>query len=86
MTVGELKKQIESLPDDMIVICQKDAEGNGYSPCAGADHECIYVAENTWSGNIFSTGTSAKENNMDFDEWESLKMDGQRALVFFPIN
>ena len=33
ITVGELKKKLEKLPDDAIVCCQSDSEGNSTSTC-----------------------------------------------------
>lgn len=40
MNVRELKDALDNLPDDMIVVLAKDAEGNGFSPLwsASTDH------------------------------------------------
>ncbi|MFT7273462.1 MAG: hypothetical protein ACI9V1_003000, partial [Spirosomataceae bacterium] len=35
MTVKELKELLQTLPDNMEVILQSDAEGNSYSPLSG---------------------------------------------------
>lgn len=53
MKVKELIEQLQKLPEDAIVILQKDAEGNGYSPVDDAE-EAIYVAEKTWCGEVYS--------------------------------
>ena len=55
MTVQELIKELQELPGDLEVICQKDSEGNGYSPLAGVDADVIYEADSTWSGEVIST-------------------------------
>lgn len=52
MTVKELIKELENCDQDSIVILQKDAEGNGYSPLAGSDNACNYQADSTWSGDV----------------------------------
>ena len=36
------------------VVLQKDSEGNGYSPLAGADPEAVYIPDSTWSGDVYS--------------------------------
>jgi len=54
MTIAELKEAIKDLPDDMPVILEKDAEGNGYSPLASLnigwyEAVCSYAGEVRWS-------------------------------------
>lgn len=44
MNVKELREVLADYPDDMEVIVQADAEGNGYSPLAGTE-EAWYDAE-----------------------------------------
>lgn len=85
MKVAELKKALESLPDDMEVIMQKDSEGNGFSPLSGADPDGIYVAESTWSGDVYDADWTASECCMDEDEWAELQAL-PRALILFPVN
>ena len=75
MTVKELKELIESLPDEMLVVLQKDSEGNGYSPLAGDDN-CMYIPENTWSGYVY------EEDELEEDDIE----DAIFSLVLYPIN
>ena len=90
MNVKELKEAIADLPDDMEVILQKDAEGNGYSPLQGDDTDCIYVAETTWYGEVYSIQGSDKEsaehNGMELEDWKALKDEHPQALVLFPVN
>ena len=86
MNVKELKEALEELPDDMEVILQKDAEGNGYSPLADADPDCIYFPETTWYGEVRSLRHSAEDHCLEEDEWEDMKRDNPRALVLAPVN
>lgn len=53
MTVAELIEELKALDPAALVVLQKDAEGNGYSPLAGAD-PAVYEAESTWSGQAYS--------------------------------
>jgi hypothetical protein len=85
MTVKELKEAIANLPDDMEVILQKDAEGNGYSPMEGADPDAIYFEETTWSGEVFSTKWTAEEACMTSEEWAYAKKR-PRVLILHPVN
>ena len=85
MTVKELKEEIKNLPDDMEVVLQKDAEGNGYSPLSGADPDAVYIPETTWSGDVYSMGWSADDACMEEEEWAELKTM-PRALVLHPVN
>lgn len=55
MTLKEFRELTKDLPEEMEMIIQKDSEGNGYSPLSGIDDEAIYVAENTYSGEVYST-------------------------------
>lgn len=85
MTVKELKEAMENLPDDMEVILQKDSEGNGYSPLAGADPNAIYMPYNTWSGDVYSVEWTAEDACMSGEEWEEVKSK-PRTLILHPIN
>lgn len=85
MNIKELKEAISELPDDMQVILQKDAEGNGYSPLEGADSDAVYIPECTWSGDVYSTVWTAEDACMDEDEWQQIKAK-PRALILYPVN
>ncbi len=74
MTVKELIESLKTLPMDAPVILQKDAEGNGYSPCAGTD-TAIYVASNTWSGNAYHVEDAKEEG-----------VEGVEAVIIYPVN
>lgn len=59
MTVRELIHHLRTCANpDAIVILQKDAEGNGYSPLrdfASNDPAIVdrYFADSTWSGEVY---------------------------------
>lgn len=85
MKVCELKEAIKNLPDNMEVILQKDSEGNGYSPLAGADPSCIYVPETTYNGYVYSEKWTAEDCDLEEEKWSDI-LNKQRALVLFPVN
>lgn len=87
MTVAELIEALKDMPPAAEVILQKDAEGNGYSPLAGADANVIYKPETTWSGEVVSTEWSAHDACYDSEEeWERFKASNPRCCVLHPIN
>jgi len=86
MKVSELISELQKLDQDKIVILQKDGEGNGYSPLSGSDEDCVYQADSTWSGVVYSTDWTADEALIDEDEWESFKKNMPGCVVLFPIN
>jgi hypothetical protein len=86
MNIKKLKELIKNLPDEMEVILQKDAEGNGYSPWSGG-YVGIYEAETTWYGNVFLETDTFEDVGFDTDEeWEDFKSKMRRSLVLRPIN
>lgn len=85
MKVKELIEALMVLDPDMEVILQKDAEGNGYSPLAGADPDGIYIPETAWYGYVYDSNWTAEEADMDEDEWEEM-LERPRALILHPIN
>lgn len=85
MTVKELKEAISRLPNEMQVIVQKDAEGNGYSPLAGVDADAVYVPNSTYSGDVYSTNWTAADAAMSQSDWDKTKMM-DRALILYPTN
>lgn len=85
MKVGELIKVLQNLDPEMECVMQKDSEGNGFSPLAGADPDGIYIAESTWSGEVYDSNWSADDADMDDDEWEEI-LSRPRCVVLFPVN
>jgi len=86
MTVKELIAELQLMPQDSIVILQKDAEGNGYSPLSCVDPDAVYEADSTWSGDVYSTNWSAEDACMERDEWQEFKSSTPPCVVLAPIN
>ena len=76
MTVGELLAALQGVDLSLTVILQEDAEGNGFSPLAGAEPG-YYVAESTWSGTVYG--------REDIDNGDAPD-NGQTVIVLWPIN
>lgn len=72
MTAGQLIDILKKCDPNVIVILQKDAEGNGYSPLAGTDSDVTYGATSTYSGDVYSLDES--------DE------DVVPCVVLYPVN
>lgn len=85
MTVKELIKLLKKLPPNSEVICQKDSEGNGYSPLAGADGDCVYQKDTSYSGTVFSARWTAEEADMEEEDWQEM-LEQQRCVVLYPTN
>lgn len=85
MTIKELKEAIDHLPDDMEVILQEDAEGNGFSPLIGGDPDAVYISDTTYSGAVFSMDWSADDACMSEEEWAEIKAK-PRAFILHPVN
>lgn len=85
MNIKELKKIIDNLPDDMEVILQKDSEGNGYSPLSGGDTEAVYIPEEGWYGEVYSTKWTAEDADMEDEDWDGI-LAQPRVLVLYPMN
>jgi hypothetical protein len=64
MNVRELIAELQNIDPDIIVVLQKDAEGNGYSPLSGIT-EAWYFAESTWAGEVYSSPPTAEEDQAD---------------------
>lgn len=52
MTVGELRKRLDEMPDHVLVVMSKDAEGNGHSPLANV-WDGFYEADTTYFGCVY---------------------------------
>lgn len=86
MKVKELKNILNEFNDEDIVILQKDSEGNGYSPLSGYD-EMTYVAENTWSGDVYIKELTSEHKEFGYTEEDLYDGDdGVNAIILFPVN
>jgi hypothetical protein len=87
MKVKELKKLLEIVDDERIIILQKDAEGNGYSPLIEIDAEVNYRADSTWSGDIGFEKLTADLRKQGYSDGDIVSGDGaEPAVVFVPVN
>jgi hypothetical protein len=62
MKVRELIEQLQKAPQEVDVILQRDAEGNGYSPAVGAA-ECWYAPASKCRGEVLSDDQDPKDYN-----------------------
>lgn len=85
MKVKDLIRELQLMDPEMECIIQKDAEGNGYSPLAGADPDAVYVAETTWYGVVYDASWSAEDADMDEEEWAKT-LARPRCVVLYPVN
>ena len=84
MKVKELKKLLEKVDDERIVILQKDGEGNGYSPLYCIDDESVYQADSTWSGEVKYEKLTAELKKQGYSEEDC--GEGEPALILCPVN
>lgn len=76
LTVGELRELLQDLDDDLPVILQKDAEGNGYR--VGHGGELAYFhEEDSRSGEVLEYD--------DLEEWELTCEDVVPCFVVWPL-
>lgn len=86
MRVFELINLLQEMPQNSLVILQKDAEGNGFSPLYGADPNAVYEAATTWYGEVRSTEWTASDAGMEEEEWEEYKRRTPACVVLYPVN
>ncbi len=79
-TVKELIEILSSLPEDSVVVLQKDSEGNGYSPLAGGE-AAKYLPETTCNGEV---PCSEDIEGGEYEEEDIAKM--LNCVVLWPIN
>lgn len=85
MTKAELIEALKDVPDSTQIIMAKDSEGNGYSPLADVDINCVYTGRNSYSGDIYDTRWTADQAGVYEDEWEEIKSIGT-CILLWPIN
>lgn len=87
MTVKELIEQLQKMPQDSIVIIQKDGEGNDYSPLDGAYDENVYIADSTWSGMVYNNDEQPDEDADEEEDYlEYDPADAVPCVVLTPVN
>ena len=84
MKVSELIEELKKFDQDAIVILQKDAEGNGYSPLDDVD-QAGYTPESTWSGEVQPKVLTPELEKAGWTE-EDINPDGEDCVVLAPVN
>ena len=87
MTVNQLRDalaDLTDLPGDALVILQKDAEGNGYSPLYSVDR-AQYAPDSTWSGECWPTAEQIAADGGE-DEWGCVPDDALQVILLGPVN
>ena len=85
MKVKQLRDLLLNLPDDMEIILSKDAEGNHFSPLADYNADSIYVADTTYSGDVYDDSWTADDAVVDEERWQEM-LKSPRVLVLWPTN
>lgn len=84
MTVQQLIDLLLLVEDkSRVVVLQKDAEGNGYSPLEGIEDNVVYEPQSTWSGGVTQELTPELRAMGYSDEDVG---EGYPCLVLYPIN
>lgn len=86
LTLATLRARLEEfrdLPGDTPVVLQKDAEGNGFSPLAGAD-ESMYLADTDYSGEVYMTSAQVAADP-SYTEEDEAPEDAVHAIVLWPL-
>ena len=78
ITAGQLREKLKDVPDDMPVILQKDAEGNGYSPLSSFDTDGVYEPESTWAGHVYDAEPEEEDHYVP--------EDGTPVVLLGPVN
>jgi hypothetical protein len=89
MTVRELIAILSDMDPDRVVIMQKDADGNGYSPLRdeGVHDDSVYIAETTWHGEVKYAELTPELESCGYSEEDCAEPgDGVPCVVLVPIN
>ena len=85
-TVAELIVKLKAFPQDYVVILEKDAEGNGYSPLSSVT-TAYYEPSSTWSGETKDSKEDFDEGNDDPDYTYDEYIHGcAPAVILGPVN
>ena len=86
MTVRQLLELLSKFEHDRVVIIQKDAEGNSYSPLFSAESKVAYQEETTWSGTIKYQNLTDEMREQGFTEEDIASKSDRPAVVLCPVN
>jgi len=85
MTVKELKKTLEKVDDNKIVILSSDEGGNNYSPLAEFNDEMVYKPHSTYSGEVGYKKLTVKLKKEGYSDTDIIS-DGVDCLILWPSN
>lgn len=86
MKVKQLKKFLEKLDDENLVVLSKDREGNNFSPLANCSLQ-IYAATAPWCGDIYEVKLTGSLRAQGFTEDDLYHGKfGKKAIVLWPTN
>ena len=89
MKVKDLIEQLQNCDPELEVVCQKDAEGNGYSMCVGADGESFYRSDGQAYNLEVRTEECLKEEYEDykdeFESYEDFMKPFKQCVVIWPV-
>lgn len=87
LTVGELLAALKDIAPDTLVVLQKDAEGNGYSPCAGVQADnAVYEADTTWSGEVKYAQLTDELRQQGYSEEDTGGSGAVPCVCLWPVN
>ncbi len=85
MTVKELRKLLEGVDENRIVIMSSDGEGNSFSPLADVNAENqSYAEDSTWSGEVGFEVLTEELKKDGYEEGDVTK--GVPCIVLWPTN
>lgn len=87
MKVKELIKKLSKLPENALVVCCSDTEGNNYSPldCIDYDKSFGYAPENSWSGYVALRKLTRERQDEGYVE-DDINEDAVEAVFLIPEN
>ena len=84
MTVKDLIQILSKENPECLVVCQKDAEGNNFSPLSSA-WSGAYVSVTTWYGEAGLSEITDELRALGYSD-EDVRTTGVPALMLVPIN
>lgn len=86
MTVRELIEVLQAMDPERLVVLQKDAEGNCYSPIEGADDNAAYAAEPPWFGEVGKQVLTRKDRDAGFGKEDLAPKGATPCVILYPVN
>ena len=80
MKVKDLIAELQECDPEAVVVLQRDPEGNGYAPCAGADSSCVFSDDD--DGQVY--GIYEKYDNEEDQEMYGPPEDAVPCVVIWP--